>query len=99
MKNWIWIVLLLVVVASAFGAEEEKKPSGIFSELKVGMYVKLIDHGNSYSISYFEKEIELANRVIEIGDNFVSVRDVAGVKEIRIPVYAVKGVEKVRIGE
>jgi hypothetical protein len=99
MKNWLIVVLVMIAVATAFGADNEKKSTGIFSELKVGQHVNLTEHTNSYSISYFEKEIELANRVVKIGDDFVVVRDVAGVKEIRIPVYALKGIEKVRVGE
>ncbi len=35
MKNWMLIVVL-VVVATALGAQDAQKPKGIFSTLKVG---------------------------------------------------------------
>jgi hypothetical protein len=38
MKNWIWIVVL-VAVATALGAQDAKKPKGMFSMLKVGQAV------------------------------------------------------------
>ncbi len=97
MKNWIWIIVVLVAVATAFGADV-KKLNGVFSGLKVGQHVKMTDHGTVFTISYFESEIEFPHKVVEIGENYIVVRDVVGIKEIRIPVYAVKSVVKVKMG-
>jgi hypothetical protein len=52
-KNLIVVVLIFILVATSFGADE-KKSNGIFSGLKVGQHVKLTDHGTAYTISYFE---------------------------------------------
>ena len=38
MKNWMWI-LVVVAVATALGAQDAKKPKGVFSMLKVGRAV------------------------------------------------------------
>ena len=96
MKNWMWIVVL-VAVATALGAQNAKKPKGVFSMLKVGQPVSLKDEGAAYRISFMEPEISLSHTVVEIGEDFVVVRDIAGVKETRVPVFAVKAVEKVRV--
>jgi len=58
MKNWIWIVVV-VAVTTAIGAQDAKKPKGIFSMLKVGQAVSLKDHGTAYSISFMEPEVPL----------------------------------------
>jgi len=42
MKNWIWIVVV-IVVATALGADNAKKPKGVFSMLKVGQAVTVRD--------------------------------------------------------
>jgi hypothetical protein len=96
MKNWIGIVVLVAVVAS-LGAQNAKKPRNVFSTLKVGQSVSLKDHGSAWSISFFDDEIRLSHTVVEVGEDFVVVRDIAGVKDTTVPVFAVKAIEKVRL--
>ena len=95
MKNWIWIVVL-IAVATALGAQNAQKPKGVFSMLNVGQAVSLKDHGSAYSISFTEPEVPLGHSVIEVGEDYVVVRDITGVKDVVVPVYAVKAIEKVR---
>ena len=86
MKNWIWIVVV-IVVATALGAQDAKKPKGVFSMLEVGQAVSLKDEGSAYSISFLEPEIPLSHTVVEIGENYVVVREIAGITETWVPVY------------
>ena len=65
--------------------------------LKVGQAVNLKDHGSAYSIGFVEPEVPLGYTVIEIGEDYVVVRDIAGVKDVVVPVYSLKSVEKVRV--
>ena len=95
MKKWIRVVVL-VAVAMALGADNARNPRGVFSMLKVGQAVSLKDEGSAYSISFLETEVPLGHTVIEIGDDYIVVRDIAGVKDVVVPVYAVKSVDKVR---
>ena len=96
MKNWMWIVAVLAV-ATALGAQDGKNPKGVFSMLKVGQAVSLKDHGATVSLSFFEDEVPLGHTDVEVGEDFVVVRDIAGVKETLVPVYAVKSIERVRL--
>ena len=80
----------------ALGADEIKKPKGVFSSLKVGQSVTLKDEGTGFTLSFFDEELPLAHKVVEFGVDYVVVRDVVGVKESVIPVYAVKAIVKVR---
>ena len=95
MKNWIWI-FVLVAVATAVEAQDAKKRKGVFSMLKVGQAVSLKDEESAYSISFIEPEVLLGHTVVEVGDDFVVVRDIAGITETTVSVYSVKSVEKVK---
>ena len=96
MKKWIWI-FVLVAVATAVEAQDAKKRKGVFSMLKVGQAVSLKDEESAYSISYIEPEVPLSHTVVEIGQDYVVVRDIAGVKDVVVPVYSLKSMEKVRV--
>ncbi len=96
MKNWMWLVVV-VAVATALGAQDAKKPKGLFSTLKVGQSVNLKDEGAAYSLSFMEPEVPLGHTVIEVGEDYVVLRDIAGVKDVVVPVFSLKAVEKVRV--
>ena len=97
MRTWAWLFALVIIAAVSGipGAQNAKSPRNVFSSLKVGQSVTLKDEGSAYSISFFDEDMPLAHKVVEIGDDFVVVRDVAGVKETVIPVFALKGIMKV----
>ena len=95
MKNWIWIVVVVAVV-TALGAQDAKRPKSVFSMLKAGQPVSLKDEGSAYSLSFFEPEVPLGHTVVEVGEDFVVVRVISGVRETRVPVYSVKAIEKVK---
>jgi len=96
MRNWIWLVVVLAV-ATALGAQNAGKPKGVFSMLKVGQAVGLKDEGAAYSIGFLEPEVLQSHTVIEIGEDYVVLEDIAGVKETTVPVFSVKSIEKVRL--
>ena len=49
-----------------------------------------------FSISYFDEELPQAYQIIEVGEDYIVLRDIAGVTETTVPVYALKSIEKVR---
>jgi hypothetical protein len=96
MRNWIWIGVVGVVVAVAVGSDETKRARGFFSGLKVGQSVSVKEEGSTYTITTFEPELPQSHKVIEIGDNFIVLRDIAEVTETTIPIYSVKAIVKVK---
>lgn len=96
MRNWIWIGVVVLLIAVALGADESKKPNGIFAAIRVGQSVSLKDEGRAYTITVFEPEIQQSHKIVEIGDNFIVVRDIAEVSETTVPVYSLKAIVKVR---
>lgn len=90
------IAILFITVAFTLGADEINKPNGVFSSLKIGQSVTLKDEDTGITISFFEEELPTAHKVIEIGDDFIVVRDIANVTETTIPVYSIKRIVKIR---
>jgi hypothetical protein len=91
---WLCALVLVVAVTAIPAAQNAKRPRGVFSSLKVGQAVTLKDEGSAYTINFFDEDVPLAHWVVEIGNDFVVVRDVAGVRETLIPVFSLKGIEK-----
>jgi regulator of RNase E activity RraA len=86
----------LLVTTATRSAEDAKGAKGICSGLKVGQSVSLKDEGPAFTITFFEPDLPQSHKVIEIGDNFVVVRDIAGITETTVPVYSVKAIVKAR---
>ena len=99
MRTWMSLTAVVVVLAlsSSFAVEPAKKSKGIFSSLKVGQPVTLKDEGTGHSISFFEEEFPLTHRVVEVGEDYVVVRDIAGVTDTVVPVSSLKGIVKTRV--
>jgi hypothetical protein len=96
MRNWIGLVVVVVAVAVTLGADETRKPKGVFSGLRVGQSVSLKDEGAAFTITFFEPEILQSHKVIEVGNDYVVLRDIAEVSETTVPLYSIKGIVKVR---
>jgi hypothetical protein len=86
----------VLAISAAPGAEETKDTKGVFNRLKVGQSISLKNEGSAFTITYFEPELPRAHKVIEIGDNYVVVRDIAEVTETTMPIYSVKAIVKVK---
>ncbi len=96
LRYWFGLVVIVALVAAAIGADEAKKPKGVFSALRVGQSVSLKDEGSAFSITFFDPELLQSHKVIEVGNDYVVLRDIARISDTMIPIYSVKGVVKVR---
>ena len=41
----------------------------------------------------------LAHKVVEVGSDFVVIEDIAGIQQLRIPVYSIKSIGITKIGK
>jgi hypothetical protein len=101
MKTWIAVASVAVLVLVTFGtasksANDTKVKPGLFSTLKVGQAVNLKDVGHAYEICTFKYDMPMGHTVIEVGDDYLVVRDIANVTETRIPIYAIKSVSQIK---
>jgi hypothetical protein len=90
------VLTAVVATSAAPRADEAKSTKGVCSGLKVGQSVSLKDMGSAFSITVFDPELPQSHKVIEIGENFIVVRDIAEVTETTIPIYSVKAIVKVK---
>jgi hypothetical protein len=95
MKRIVWLPVIAVVLLTIGAADAPKKT--VFSSLKVGQQVGLKDHGAAFEISFLSEEIPQGHTVIEIGDDFVVLEDLAGVNQTTIPVYSLKAIVRLNV--
>ena len=96
MKCCVWIGFVLAAVIVAFGADDAKNPKGVFFSLTVGQQVTVRQEPSGFTISYFDDDtVPLTHKIIEIGDDFIVVEDVAATRETTVPIYALRSIEKV----
>ena len=87
----ILILLLSGVLFVASG--QAGKTHGVLSVLHAGQSVSLADADGVYKLNLFEGGPEvLGHKVVEVGSDFVVVEDIAGIQQLRIPVYSIKSV-------
>ena len=66
--------------------------------MKEGQSVNLKDVARRYEISTFDDGLTvLSHKVIEVGPDFVTVEDIAGVAETRIPIFSIKSFVKFKV--
>jgi len=94
------ITLLLVIGAiRVFAQAPARHPDGLLTVLKAGQAIALKEVGDKYEISFFQKgDLPLGHKIIEVGGDFVVVEDMAGTREMRIPVFSIKAIILLKIG-
>jgi hypothetical protein len=95
MKRIVLLLPVIAVVLLTIGAADAPKRT-VFSSLKVGQQVGLKDNGTAFEISFLSEEIPQGYTVIEIGDDFVVLEDLAKVTQTTIPVYSLKAIVRLK---
>ena len=93
-KNFLLfaLVVAVLVVFSTGAAPQKPQANGVLAPLKVGQSVALQDHGGSYEIRLMDVDVPMSHTVVDVGQDYVVLKDIAEVTETRIPIYAVKAV-------
>lgn len=86
----------MLLATATRSADDAKGPKTVFSWLKVGQPVSLKEEGRAFTITFFEPELPQSHKIIEVGDNFIVVRDIVGINETTIPIYSLKSIVKVK---
>ena len=100
-KTWLAAVSIAVLVLVTFSTvsksdNDAKARRGLFTTLRVGQSANLKDVGTAYEISTFDNDLPLSHTVVEIGEDYLVMRDIANVIDTRIAIYAVKSVSHIR---
>ena len=91
----IGLVALMALAATHVASlgQAPAKASGVLSVLHAGQAATLTDTPDGYLISVFaDEKPQLSHEVVEVGSEFVVVRDVTKIRETRIPLWSLKAV-------
>jgi len=87
------LALILLLFPSIVRAEET-----FLSPLKKNQGIVLnLTKGDSYEILILTEGLAFQYIVTEVGKDYIVVEDVEHIKEIRIPVYRIKNITKVKV--
>lgn len=93
-------IAFIAVGLFAASGQVPAQPRGVLSVLHVDQQVSLKDTSGRYEIGVFENNPgPLGHKVIEINNDFLVLRDIAGVTTTRIPIYSVKAVVTMNVGK
>ena len=94
------LILLLAGVLFVASGQAPAKTHGVLSVLHAGQSVNLADTDSGYKLNLFQGSPEvLGHKVVEVGSDFVVVEDIAGIQQLRIPVYSIKSVGITKLGK
>ena len=95
-SGFVFVVLLAVLLLTPLFAQQEQPPkvSGVFATLKAGQAINVKETGEKYLLTVIDGESKLPqpHTVLEVGQDFVVVKDFTGLNETRIPITSVKAV-------
>jgi hypothetical protein len=96
MRTTIFGVVIAAFLALSLFAASGQAPAqhrGVLSVLHAGQQVAVKDVGGRYEISMFENGPDLlSHKLIEVGPDYLVIRDIAAVSETRIPMWSIKAV-------
>ena len=92
--NFATLSLAVISLALVAAKPDHEEPQRRFLDgVQQGQSLLLKDLGASYEIRILlGQEASLGHTVVEIGSDFVLLRDIAGIREIRIPIYSIKAI-------
>lgn len=91
----ICLALMAIGTITVTGQAPEKPRQGFLSAFKVGQSVNVKDVGGRFEISTFDDGLTpLGHKVMEVGPDYVTVADIAGVAETRIAIFSIKSFVK-----
>lgn len=83
-----------LLLLETLAATEAAEPSNRFlTKLKEGQQVSLKEANGRYDIIVM-KHLPLGHKIIEIGDDYIELLDVAGVTTTIIPIYSIKSITR-----
>jgi len=95
-SGFVFVALVPALLLTPLFAQQEAPPkvSGVFATLKVDQAINVKETGERYLLTLIDGESKLPqpHTVLEIGQDFVVVKDFTGLNETRIPLTSIKAV-------
>lgn len=84
-------------VITVSGQAPEKPRQGFLAALKSGQSVSMKEVAGRFEFMIDDSVTELRHKITEVGADFVTLEDIAGVSETRIPLYAIKSIVTIKV--
>lgn len=95
-SGFVFVALMVAVLLTPLLAQQDAQPklSGVFATLKAGQAINVKETGEKYLLTVIDGDSKLPqpHTVLEVGQDFVVVKDFTGLNETRIPITSVKAV-------
>ena len=97
------LALLLAAFIAVFsvnvsGQAPDKPQKGFLSALKEGQSIILKEVAGRFEISSFDDgPAMLSHKVIEVGTDYLTIEDIGGLIETRIPTYSIKAIVRLKV--
>lgn len=94
----IGVVLVFILAIGAITPGQQSAPQrrDFLSGLKVGQSVNLKEVSGRFVLSVIDDGPALSHKIVEVGSDFVLLEDVAGVSEIRVPLYTISSFTRLK---
>jgi hypothetical protein len=92
-----YIIPAFLCIALVGASPPTKTPQSFLGSLHVDQRISLVEHGDKYEITMFQGKMPLPFTVVEVGQDYVVVRDMAGVADLNIPIYSIKAIKAIRM--
>lgn len=89
-----FIVLGTITLSSQ---SPERPRQGFLSVLKVGQSVNVKEVAERFEVTFDDALTDLGHKITEIGPDFVTIEDLGGLIETRIPVYSIKAIVRMKV--
>ena len=90
------VALVMAFLLTPLLAQQEAQPkvSGLFATLKAGQAINVKDTGERFLLTVIDGESKLPqpHTILEVGHDFVVIKDFTGLNETRIPITSIKAV-------
>jgi hypothetical protein len=99
MKSFGSIGVVMLMVALLFSPlfaqqQEQAKSTGVLANLKVDQAINVKELGSRYLLTVIESKSDLPmpHTILELGPDYIVIRDFTGLNETRIPIYSIQAV-------
>lgn len=99
MKNFGSIGAGILMVAFLFSPlfaqqQDRTKPNGVLAHLRVDQSINVKEVGNRYLLTVIKSEsnLPMPYTILDLGSDYIVVRDITGLNETRIPIYSIQAV-------
>lgn len=101
MNRPTFAVLLAAFIAigtiTVTGQPPDKPRLGFLSALKAGQSVAVKEVAGRFEIMFDDNLKDLSHKIVEVGPDLVTVEDLGGLIETRIPVYSIKSIIRLKV--